>query len=185
MGGRDGDISVRLFFATLAEGFQTGVTKMTVKELLLYLLEYTYEREGAYPPLTAALAGLTAAQASWKPAQDRHSIWQIVRHMTHWMEAGLEALAAHPQVYEDLERLDWRAASDGERDWEMDVKRLHEAYRKFKERLQSMTEEDLSGMIEPYRGKSKYAAGLRFLRTATHDTYHLGQIRYLRALQGR
>ncbi|MGH2397715.1 MAG: hypothetical protein ACRDFW_12180 [bacterium] len=45
---------------------------MTLKDLLLYLLEYTYEKEGAYPPLTA-LVRLTVAQASWKPARERHS----------------------------------------------------------------------------------------------------------------
>ncbi len=156
---------------------------MTAKELLLYLLEYTYEREGAYPPLTTALAGLGAAQASWKPGPDRHSIWQIVRHMAQWMEAGSQALAGQPRVYEDLERSDWQPASGGEREWRADVERLYAAYRTFKERLQSMTDDDLSKIIEPYRGQSRYAAALRFLRTATHDTYHLGQIRYLRALQ--
>ena len=156
---------------------------MTAKELLLYLLEYTYEREGAYPPLTAALAGLTAAQASWKPNPERHSIWQIVRHTAQWMEAGSQALAGQPRVYEDLERSDWQPASGGEREWQADVERLYAAYRTFKGRLEAMTEEDLSKIIEPYRGQSRYAAALRFLRTATHDTYHLGQIRYLRALQ--
>lgn len=157
---------------------------MTTRELLLYLLEYAYEKEGAYPPLAAAVAGLTAAQASWKPAPERHSIWQITLHMTHWMEAGLDALAGKPQVYEDLQRSDWRAVSGDERGWRADVERLHTAYRQLKERLQSMTEEELSAMLEPYRGKPKYAAAIRFARTATHDTYHLGQIRYLRALQG-
>lgn len=157
---------------------------MTTKELLVYLLEYAYEKEGAYPPLTTALAGVTAAQAAWKPAPERHSIWQIVRHMTLWLEAGIDALARQPRVYEDLLRLDWRPASGDERAWQADVERLHTTYRRFKERLQSATEEDISGMIEPYQGKAKYAAAFRFVRTATHDTYHLGQIRYLRALQG-
>lgn len=156
---------------------------MTTKELLIYLLEYTYEKEAAYPPLTTALAGVTVAQASWKPAPQRHSIWQIVHHMTQWMEAGVEALESRPQIYEDMQRSDWRAASGDERQWQADVARLHTAYRRLKERLQSMTEEDLSETIEPYRGRSKYEAAIRFARTATHDTYHLGQIRYLRALQ--
>jgi hypothetical protein len=158
---------------------------MTVKEVLAYLLEYTYERkDGAYPPLTTALAGLTAAQASWKPTPERHSIWQIVRHITHWMEAGMDALAARPQVYADLERSDWGAASGGEKEWQADVARLHEDYRRFKERLQAMSEEDLAAMLEPYRGIGRYPAAIRFIKTATHDTYHIGQIRYLRALQG-
>jgi len=158
---------------------------MTAKELLLYLLEYTYENEGSYPPLPVALGGLTPVQASWKPAQERHSIWQIVRHMAHWMEAVLQALEDQPQVYEDLQRSDWRAASGDEREWQADVGRLYAAHRRFKDRLLSMTDEDLSRMIEPYQRKSTYPAGLRILRTATHDTYHVGQIRYLRALQGR
>lgn len=100
------------------------------------------------------------------------------------MEAGVEALESRPQIYKDLQRSDWRAASGDERQWQADVDRFHAAYRRLKERLQSMTEEDLSGTIEPYRGRSRYEAAIRFARTATHDTYHLGQIRYLRALQG-
>src|SRR5438552_18788120 len=113
---------------------------MTAKELLLYLLEYTYEKEGSYPPLPAALGGLTPVQASWKPAQERHSIWQIVRHMAHWMEAVLEALEDRPQVYEDLQRSDWLAASGGERGREGDVGRRHGAHRRFKDRLLALTE---------------------------------------------
>ncbi len=104
--------------------------------------------------------------------------------MTHWMEAGLEALAGRPQVYEALQESDWRAASGDERAWQADVERLHKSYRQLKEQLQGMTDEDLWGILEPYQGKSGYAAAFRFLRTATHDTYHLGQIRYIRALQG-
>ncbi len=157
---------------------------MTAKELLLHLLDYTYEKEGAYPPLIAAVAGLTAAQAAWKPAPERHSIWQITLHMAHWMDAGLDALAGEPQVYEDLQRSDWHVPSGDEGAWRADVERLHTAYRQLKERLHAMTEKDLSGMLEPYQGKPWYAAAMRFARTATHDTYHLGQIRYLRALQG-
>src|SRR5206468_9959867 len=84
---------------------------------------------------------------------------------------------------EDLQRSDWRAASGDEREWQADVGRLYAAHRRFKDRLLSMTDEDLSRMIEPYQRKSTYPAGLRILRTATHDTYHVGQIRYLRALQ--
>lgn len=156
---------------------------MTVKDLLLYLLEHTYERQGAYPPLTTALAGVTAAQASWKPARERHSIWQIVRHMTQWMEAGVHAIEAEPAVYEDLQQSDWRPVSGDEREWQADVERLQRAYRQLKERLTVMSDEDLSRSLEPYRGKPRYETAIRFLRAATHDTYHLGQIRYLRALQ--
>src|SRR3989442_14260648 len=108
---------------------------MTVKEVLVYLLEYTYERkDGAYPPLAIALAGLTAGQASWKPTPERHSIWQIVRHMTQWMEAGMEALAARPQAYADLERADWGASSGDKKQWQAAGPRLHSYARLVKQR---------------------------------------------------
>lgn len=35
------------------------------------------------PALTTALVGLTTTQATWKRARERHSIWHILRHMTH------------------------------------------------------------------------------------------------------
>src|SRR2546425_13103024 len=124
---------------------------MTAKELLLYLLEYTYEKEGSYPPLPVALGGLTPVQASWKPTQERHSIWQIVRHMAHWMEAVLQALEDQPQVYEDLQRSDWRAPSGGERGRQGDVGGAFAGHRRFQGRVVSMTEEDISKKIEPYQ----------------------------------
>jgi hypothetical protein len=72
-----------------------------------------------------------------------------------------------------------------ERAWQADLERLRAAHRRFEERLRSTTEEALSATIEPYQGRPGYPAAIRYARTATHDTYHLGQIRYLRALQGR
>src|SRR5206468_2869470 len=69
---------------------------MTAKELLLYLLEYTYEKEGSYPPLPVALGGLTPVQASWKPAQERHSIWQIVGTWpTGWKPCSKRSKISH------------------------------------------------------------------------------------------
>jgi hypothetical protein len=103
--------------------------------------------------------------------------------MTLWMEAGIDAVAGRPRVYPELERSDWGAASGDEKEWQADVARLHGDYRRFRERLQSMSEEDLAAMLEPYQGIARYPAAIRFIKTATHDTYHIGQIRYLRALQ--
>jgi DinB superfamily len=63
------------------------MSTVTPKDLLLNHLEYTFQREAWQPSLAMAVQGLTAAQVSWKPGPDRHSIWQIVRHVTHWTRA--------------------------------------------------------------------------------------------------
>ena len=47
-------------------------------------------------------------------------------------------------------------------------------------RVEAMPE---AAFLEPFPGEDMPAV-LRLLRMATHDIYHAGQIRYLRALQG-
>jgi hypothetical protein len=54
------------------------MSTLTAKDLLLNHLEYTFQKEAWQPALAMTVQGLTAAQASWKPGPDRHSIWQIV-----------------------------------------------------------------------------------------------------------
>jgi len=64
---------------------------MTVKELVLDHLTYTFDKEAWQPPLGKVVQGLNAQQAAWRPAPERHSIWQIVRHVTHWKKSVLQA----------------------------------------------------------------------------------------------
>src|SRR3989442_5901187 len=101
---------------------------MTVKDLLLHHLEYTFEKEAWQPSLAMAIDGLTAKQAAWKPAPERHSIWQIVRHVAHWKQATLGAWdgtrplfspeSGDTDYYREAERTDWRDFSgDGAAWW--------------------------------------------------------------------
>jgi uncharacterized damage-inducible protein DinB len=137
-----------------------------------------------------AVQGLTAAQASWKPGPDRHSIWQIVRHVTRWKRATLEAWqGARPLFrgreatprFEEIMRTDWQDASGTDADWQAVVRALEEVSRAIQERAQAL---DLESLLQPFPGEEWGPAVLRVLRLATHDIYHAGQIRYLRALQG-
>ena len=163
---------------------------VSVKELLLDHLEYTFEKEAWQPSLTMAIEGLTAAQASWKPAPDRHSIWQIVRHVTHWKRATLEAWqGAQPlfrgrdatERFNDIMRTDWQDASGTDANWQADVRALTEVSQAIRERAQAL---ELESLLRPFPGEAWGPAALRVLRMATHDIYHAGQIRYIRALQG-
>src|SRR5687768_17217136 len=98
---------------------------VTVKELVLDHLEYTFEKEAWQPPLAMAVHGLTAARASWKPSPERHSIWQILRHVTQWKEGVLAALDGNPPDYDVLTQTDWQEIGDGDGAWQADVDRLH------------------------------------------------------------
>jgi uncharacterized damage-inducible protein DinB len=159
---------------------------LAVKDLVLDHLEHTFEKEAWQPSLALAVEGLTAAQAAWKPAPPRHSIWQIVRHVLHWKRGVLASWDGAPVDYEDLERTDWPEAAGDESAWQADLRELHAQYQEFHRRLRAVDDAALAQPVIPYRGRPEWAQppAVRLVRVCTHDVYHAGQIRYLRALQG-
>lgn len=159
---------------------------VTVKDAVLDHLEYTFEKEAWQPSLAMAVEGLTAEQAAWKPAPARHSIWQIVRHVLHWKRGVIAALDGRPMDVDVLERTDWAEVSGDDAAWQADVRELHTIYQEFRRRLEPMAEGGFSQTYVPYQGKEEWSQplALRLIRVFTHDIYHAGQVRYLRALQG-
>ncbi len=153
---------------------------ITVKDAVQYHLEYTFEKEAWQPSLAMAIEGLTAAQAARRPGPERHSIWQIVRHVTRWKRAVFDDWNGRKPNYEEVERGDWQDVSGDEAAWQADVRALRDISERFISWLQAKGDADL---VRPLEGDD-LALGLRLLRMATHDTYHAGQIRYIRALQG-
>jgi uncharacterized damage-inducible protein DinB len=158
---------------------------LTVKALLLDHLEQTYKKEGWYPPLEMAVKGLTAEQAAWKPSPERHSIWQIVRHVIHWKRGVLQSWAGDPPDYEVMTRDDWPEASIDQAAWDSDVRALNELYDEFHRRLESAADEDMQGSLKAYQQSPRPAQiAKRLSAVFAHDAYHAGQIQYVRALQG-
>lgn len=155
-----------------------------MKDLLFYHLEHTFEKEAMQTSLSLAVSGLTAAQAAWKPAADRHSIWQIVRHLIHWKEAQISALDGQPLDYDERNRADWQEVVGDQRDWEADVERLGTISQEIRARAGAMDEAALAEGIKWYKQSPRpRPIAIRLLELATHDIYHTGQIQYLFALQ--
>lgn len=153
---------------------------MTVKDLVLYHLEHTFEKEVfGSPSLSMAIEGLGVDQATWKPAPPRHSVWQIVRHVTLWKQGVLESWDGRKPDYDEMERTDWQDVAGDERSWQADVQALHRVSMRLKERLSAL---DDAALYQAFEGEEMLTA-LRILRMATHDIYHAGQIQYIRALQ--
>ena len=162
---------------------------LTLKDLLLNHLEFTFEKEAWQPSLLMAVEGLTAAQAAWKPGPDRHSIWQIVRHVTLWKRATLEAWNGTQPLFEGREitprfhevmRSDWQDISGDDAAWQGDLTALRAVSHAIKEKAALL---DHDALVRPFPREDWGPAVLRLLRLATHDIYHAGQIRYLRAMQ--
>ena len=158
------------------------------RTVLLHHLDYTFEKEAWQPSLAMALDGVTHAEALWKPAPQRHSIWQIVRHVTHWKQATLDAWTGVRPLFtvgqgetayvSELERTDWAEVAGDAAAWQADVRALHAVSGEIRGRAAQLREADC---LRPFPGEEMPLL-LRVLRMATHDIYHAGQIQYLRAL---
>ena len=53
--------------------------------MLLDSLDEAFDKKSWHGPnLRGAIRGVTAAQAAWRPAPDRHSIWELTLHAAYW-----------------------------------------------------------------------------------------------------
>lgn len=68
-----------------------------LRKLLLIGLEYSYLHDDWVEPLEDALAGITADQARWRPA-DGMGIWDIVLHLAVWHENIVERVCSGETV---------------------------------------------------------------------------------------
>ena len=120
-------------------------------------------------PWSKAVDGLTAAQAAWSPGPGRHSIWQIVNHLIFWREYTLDVLAGKPKPSPEVrERLNFLAPERvTDEAWALTRERFAQTQRRIREAL--MDRQTPLDRI-PYH--------------VPHDAYHVGQIMYLRAMQG-
>lgn len=130
---------------------------------------------GDYPAVLEALAGLTVAEAAWKPAPDHNSIWQIVDHLTAskiWQIDLLEKGKASSPV--------WTQPAGEESDWQMSVTQLKDAHTRLKVILGQLSEMDLFTIPVPEWKQTQLEL---LLSSAAHEAHHSGQLDYLKGLQ--
>ena len=133
------------------------------------------------PSLLANLWGVDAQTAAARPIPDAHSIWELVLHLTTWLNV--------PRLRLDLKRPirpapgeNWPPVWDtGETAWREDRERLRQAYRDFRALLARLDE---SRLEERAPGKA-YPVYVLLHGIVQHLAYHSGQIALLRRAMGR
>lgn len=141
----------------------------TAVDRILQLWKETFEEEGWHTPVLAALDGLTAPQAAWKPSPERHSVWQIADHLAFWKEYMLRRLRGAPRRPTGWAKgLDWRAIPEvTEAAWTAAVQRLVDAQAALKAELGLRTDEDLE---KPYPTAPSLYIPSRPWSSTTHTT---------------
>lgn len=139
------------------------------RAMLLALWDESWETGIWITPWIKAVEGLSAVQAAWKPAAARHSIWQNVTHVVFWRTITLDTLAGRARPPQDvMDRLNFaEPGAATEPAWKDARQRLAASHMALRAAIA-----DEKNQLD----RLKYHLG--------HDAYHLGQIMYLRALQG-
>jgi hypothetical protein len=149
---------------------------MNPNAIILNLLEEAFERKTWHGPnLWQSLKGVTAKQAAWRPAPNRHNIWEEVLHAAYWKYAVRRRLQGGKQGSFVLKGSNFfprpEPGKSTEAAWKADKALLREEHESLRKAIQSA----LAGSVTPkvYR----MLCGVSF-----HDVYHAGQIRLLRRL---
>ncbi len=146
-----------------------------VQALLAHFDSVFYGPNGDYAAILESLAGISAAQALWKPAPTQNSIWRIVEHLiasNQWLMEFLERGQAAPPV--------WVEPAGDEEAWQATLARLQDSHQRVKAALARVAEADLL-VVEPQTGRTMLE--LLLSSGPAHEAHHGGQIDYLKGLQ--
>jgi len=143
----------------------------TLRGVLLEQLRTTHNEEDWFVPAKIAVDGLTAEQAKWTPGKDAHSVGQLANHLLFWNTrelAQFKGEKAQPFSGNNDETFNNFDAAQ----WAETVKRLDAVLAEWEKAVEAADDQKLA------------ANASLIAHIGAHNAYHLGQIIYVRKLQG-
>jgi DinB superfamily len=156
---------------TLSLSAQTQPQPATLRSLLLHELRTTHNKAEWFVPINTAVEGLTAEQANWQPPNGGHSSGQLAYHLLFWNGRNLNNLKG---IKNDKFTGDNKETFDkfDNKQWTDIVKQLDQVMTDLEKLVETADDQQLA----------KWANTIDNL--CTHNAYHIGQIVYVRKLQG-
>jgi len=148
---------------------------------LLALLDAAYDHHSWHGPnLRGSLRGLSLTEAAWRPAPDRHNIWELVVHAAYWKYIGLRRLTRSARGSFVYKGSNWfpRPESASTAAWKADLAVLDATHRALREAVAAVPAARL-GDQPAGGGVTTFAL---ITGVAAHDVYHAGQIQLLKRL---
>jgi uncharacterized damage-inducible protein DinB len=155
----------------IAAAAQDKKPPTTLRGVLLEQLHTTHDQEDWFVPATIAVQGLTAEQAMWSPGKGNHSVGQLAYHIWYWDSRELaEFKGEKPAPFDgnNNETFDKFTVAQ----WDDLVKKLN----------QVLTDWDTAVAAADDATLAKNASMIAHV--GAHNAYHIGQILYVRKLQG-
>ncbi len=144
---------------------------VTLRSSLLEQLRTTHNEKDWFVPANVAVEGLTAEQASWTDGKGNHSIGQLTNHLVFWNRQVLAKFKGEKPAKYGGDNDETFNAFDA-KSWGALVRQLDEVMVELEKQVEVMPDDQLQ----------KFAADIGHI--ATHNAYHVGQIVYVRKLQG-
>ena len=152
-------------------------------ELLLRIIDEGYNKKAWHGPnLRGAIKRVAFEQAAWRPAPQRHNIWEHVVHAAYWKYIVRRRLLGEKKGAFPLKGSNWfvRPVVLEARAWREDLALLEEMHQTMRVAVACLAPEDLRHV--PAGSTVSHAAIIAGI--AAHDVYHAGQIQLLKRLCG-
>lgn len=132
--------------------------------------------------LAGSLRGLSVKQAFWRPAKNRHNIWELTVHSAYWKYIVWRKLANRPDSTFAVKGSDWIKPPEkpSEEEWKKAKLILAKYHKLLLEEIREFEPTKL--YLKMPDSKLRYIDIV--LGVAAHDLYHAGQIQILKRLQG-
>lgn len=150
-------------------------------KILLDGIDQAYDHKAWHGTnLRGSLRGLSAERAAWRPAPNRHNIWEIVVHAAYWKYAVYRRLTGERRGSFPLNGSNWfkRPQELSAAAWQADVALLATMHKNLRAAIAKMKARTLPQIP----ANSKYSHLAMISGIAAHDLYHAGQIQLLKRL---
>lgn len=161
-----------------------------LKTLLVENIQPRPRRSGWHggPTPVGAVRGVSAAEAAWRPAPGRKSIWELALHIAYWKYAVRQRLQERLEGRREDARFprspaNWPRVPDvpDEKAWAADVALLKAEHERL---LATVASVPLGRYGETVNSGKRWTIGEMVVGIAQHDAYHAGQIQMLKRLWG-
>ena len=157
----------------LAQNQKQDQKPATLRGILLDQLKTTHTEKDKdwFVPANVAVEGLTPEQANWTDGKGNHSIGQIAYHLVFWNTQELAKFKGEtPPKY---------SGKNDDTFYNFDAKQWNDTVKQLDQVMI-----DLEKFVETADDKTIEKDAPIIARLGTHNAYHIGQIIYIRRLQG-
>jgi len=150
--------------------------------LLLHIVDQAFDTKAWHgTTLRGALRGLAPDVALWKPAPERHRIWDYVLHAAYWKYIVRRRLTRNKTIKFDRSPSNWPTPPTPAtaKSLKADIALLVEEHRLLREAIAVFPANRLNSKA----AESQWTYAEHIHGIAAHDLYHAGQIQLLKRLQ--